>query len=308
MARRGARYQKILDQYFPGAVFSERANTKPINAKAQSRQAANKTTVNAKAQSRQAANKTTVNAKAPSRQAANKTTVNAKAQSPQAAKDEGLNQAFGLASLRFCIFAPTPDLTLSSEHFHISYPHTIPRAEIEAAIRVLEAARLNMFVRVRPASIVLPETKIYLVIHETTQDFVAATGQPWWVAGVTHGARIELQPLEVLSRRHVVRSALRHEYAHAVIEGIGGSGVPRWLIEGLAISFAGEGQSLERFRPRIKLSLDELERRLASPGSDAEMRALYSAAYREVRSLINKDGEAKVWRLVTSKGTVRSEV
>jgi stage II sporulation protein D len=289
MARRGARYQKILAQYFPGASFSK--------------------AVNAKTPSRKAAKEMEVNAKTPSRQAANKMSINTKTPSRKGAKNGGFNQPFALASLRFCIFPPTPDLTLSSEHFQISYPPAIPRAEIEAALRVLEAARLNMVVRLRPASIMLPESKIYLVIHETTQDFVAATSQSWWVAGVTHGARIELQPLEVLRRRQVVRSTLRHEYAHAVIEAVGGSGVPRWLTEGLAISFAGEAQSLERFAPTKKLSLYELERRLASPGSAAEMRSLYAAAYREVRSLINKDGETNVWRrLVTSKGTVLPEV
>jgi stage II sporulation protein D len=294
MARRGATYRKILDQYFPGTS---------LNAKPQSRQAAKKMGISAKAQSRQAAKETDVNTKAQRLEAAKETGENSKAQGRQAATP------FAVASLRLCILATTPNSALSSEHFHISYPSGVPRADIEAALRVLEAARLNMFLRVRPASIILPEAKIHLVIHETTQDFVAATGQSWWVAGVTHGPRIELQPLEVLRRRHVVKSTLRHEYAHAVIEAVGGSGVPRWLAEGLAISFGGEGQSLERFMPRSKLSPDELERRLASPASAAEMRALYAAAYREVRTLINKHGEANVWRrLVTSKRTVRSEV
>ena len=81
-----------------------------------------------------------------------------------------------------------------------------------------------------------------------------------------------------------------------MIEANGGSGVPRWLAEGLAISFAGEGRMILRFMSKTRLPLDELERRLAHPGSAAEMRSLYAAAYYEVRALIRKEGESAVWR------------
>jgi hypothetical protein len=83
-----------------------------------------------------------------------------------------------------------------------------------------------------------------------------------------------------------------------VIEGNGGNGVPHWLAEGLAISFAGEGRALLRFKSKTRLPLDELERRLALPGSAAEMRSLYADAYYEVSSLIRKEGEPSVWRRV----------
>ena len=59
------------------------------------------------------------------------------------------------------------------------------------------------------------------------------------------------------------------------------SGVPRWLVEGLAITFAGEGRMLNA-SAAIGLPLDELERRLAHPKSPTEMRSLYSEAYYEV--------------------------
>ena len=256
MARRGGKFEQILDKYFPGAHISGEQS----HAKAQSRKAAG-------------------------------------------------GEVLSTSALRLCGFVRTERLTLSSEHFHVSYPPRIPRSEIEAALRLLEAARLDMFARAGPASLSLPDAAVDVVVHETTQDFVAATGQPWWVAGVTHGRRIELQPLGVLRRRRVLGSTLRHEYAHSVIEANGGRGVPRWLAEGLAISFAGEGPVLLRFRSKARLPLDELERRLAHPGSAIEMRSLYAAAYNEVRALISNEGEPSVWRRVgssASKGTPRS--
>ncbi|HEY3134414.1 MAG TPA: SpoIID/LytB domain-containing protein, partial [Blastocatellia bacterium] len=258
MARRGAAYRQILDHYFPGTQTFSRGESKHF---------------------------------APPELVGTHIS---------ASIDISLLRSYAtrcdnIATLRPCVFAGTSRLALSSEHFHVSYPATIPRSEIEAVLRTLEASRLDMLARAGPASLHLPDAT-NVVIHETTQELVAATGQPWWVAGVTHGKGIELQPIAVLHRRRVLSSTLRHEYVHAVIEINGGGRTPRWLAEGLAISFAGEGPSLERFRPKGRLALDELERRLASPRSPAEMRSLYAAAYREVQTLIQKEGEPKVWR------------
>jgi stage II sporulation protein D len=194
--------------------------------------------------------------------------------------------------------AVVPHKSLSSEHFRVSYYARLERVEVEAALRTLEAARVDMLARVGPASLSLPAAAIDVVVQETTQAFIAVTGQPWWVAGVTRGRRIDLQPFAVLRRRRILNSTLRHEYAHAVIEVIGQGRTLRWLAEGLAIGFAGEGPSLERFRPKARLSLEELERALARPGSAAEMRSFYAAAYSEVRALIRAEGEPSVWRRI----------
>lgn len=237
--------------------------------------------------------------------------LNAKTQRREDAKKEGLSFV-PVASLQLCDFALdlpdfalSPPQSLSSEHFRMSFtPHT-SRSDAEAALRTLEAARLDMFARAGPASISLPEGALDVVIHDTTQKFVAATGLPWWVAGVTHGRRIELQPIGVLRRRRILNSALRHEYAHAVIEVAGGGRAPRWLAEGLAISFAGEGPLLLRFASKTRVPIDELERRLASPKSADEMRSLYASSYREVRTLIQREGEPNVWRrLITYSSPV----
>ena len=166
------------------------------------------------------------------------------------------------------------------------------------ALRTLEATRSDVLQRLAAASLSPPASKLDVIIHETPGDFVGATGQPSWAAAVTRGRRIELQPLEVLRRRGVLTTTLRHEYVHAVIEALGRGRAPRWLAEGLAAYVAGEGAMLERFATQTKLTTGELERRLAHPSSRQEMRALYAAAYREVRTLIRQEGEANVWRRV----------
>ncbi|HXU35674.1 MAG TPA: SpoIID/LytB domain-containing protein [Blastocatellia bacterium] len=265
MARRGASCEQVLDHYFPGT-------TRKTNAKTLGHEDAKEKT-NARTQGREDAKSITRSA----------------------------DQPWNFASLRPCVFALEFALesgrrSLSSEHFRVSYPAAVGRIEIEAVLRTLEAARLDMLVRTGSAALSLPDSAVEVVIHETTQDFIAATGQSWWVAGSTHGRQIELQPLALLRRRRILASTLRHEYTHAAIEAIGQRRAPRWLAEGLAIAFAGEGPSLLRVKPPRRLSLDELERRLARPRSALEMRSLYASAYVAVRELIQKEGEPAVWR------------
>jgi hypothetical protein len=183
-----------------------------------------------------------------------------------------------------------------SEHFRVSYPARVARGEVEAALRTLEAAHADLSRRLGDASVVVGVPTVEVFVHETTGDFVGATGQPAWVAAATDGRRIELQPLDVLRRRGVLPTTLRHEFVHAALEALGRGHAPRWLVEGLAVYAAGEGPQLARGAPRQKISLDALERGLASPGSPQEMRALYAAAYREVSELIRREGEASTWR------------
>jgi hypothetical protein len=188
---------------------------------------------------------------------------------------------------------------LSSEHFRASFPSNADARSIESALRALESAREDLLRRLERASLRIAEPAPFeVVIHATTADFIAATGQSGWAAGVARGRRIELQPLQLLRRRGILNTTLRHEFAHAVIEVLGQARAPRWLAEGLAIHVAGEAAKLPHIENKTTLSQEELERRLARPASVAEMRELYAMAYREVRAMIQAEGEAVVWRRV----------
>jgi hypothetical protein len=194
---------------------------------------------------------------------------------------------------------------LSSANFRISYPArggSDSRREVESALAALEAVRADVRSRLAAASLTFPSLGVLEVtVHETTGHFTGATGKPAWVAATTtpNGRRIELQPLATLRKRGVLAPTLRHEYAHAVINSLSRGRAPLWLAEGLAAHVANEGALLIRFEPKRKLSLEELEKRLAEPASSAtDMRALYATAFREVNTLIRAEGEANVWRRV----------
>lgn len=188
-------------------------------------------------------------------------------------------------------------VTISSEHFRVTYPADVDRRDADQVLTNLEAARADFLRRASAASVSiggLPTLEIRL--NESTGDFTARTGQPWWAAAATKGNRIELQPVGILKRRGVLTTTLRHEFAHVVIDAVSHDRAARWLEEGFALYLAGEGPTISRYQRRGTLTTEELEKRLDRPGSQQDMRALYAEAYRAVFELIKTNGEASIWK------------
>ena len=164
-------------------------------------------------------------------------------------------------------------------------------------LTILENARADYLRRAANASISisgLPFLEIRM--NESTGNFAGRTGQPWWAAAATKGRSIELQPLAILKQRGVLNTTLKHELAHVIIDVISHNRAPRWLEEGFAIYLAGEGTNFARYATKTKLSPEEIEKRFQRPGSQQEMRALYSLAYHQVFDLIGASGEPNVWK------------
>ena len=186
---------------------------------------------------------------------------------------------------------------LSSEHFRVTYPANVNRRDADLVLNTLESARADYLHRASAAWISigdLPTLEIRL--NDSTGDFTARTGQPWWAAAATRGNRIELQPAGVLKRRGVLTTTLRHELAHAVIDTVSHDRAPRWLEEGFALYLAGEGAMISRYALKAKITTDELEKKLERPSSQQEMRSLYAAAYQNVAEAIRKANEAGIWK------------
>ena len=187
-------------------------------------------------------------------------------------------------------------LTISSEHFRVTYPAGVDRRDADQVLNTLEAARSDFLHRAAAASGPIEIPILQIRLNESTGDFTSRTGQPWWAAAATKGNRIELQPVGLLKRRGVLTNTLRHELAHTVIDAVSRNRAPRWLEEGFALYLAGEGATISRYLSRSAHSTEELEQRLARPGSQEAMRALYAEAYSKVAELIRNNGEASVWK------------
>ena len=259
MAARGASYQKILEKYFPGTKVKKDAETGRRGD-----------TVSAETTSRWKADIIS-NERAP------------------------VSRIIS-ASPRLRVAASLRMLTISSEHFRVTYPADVERREADQVLNTLESARKDFMRRASAASIPNGIPVLEIRLNESTGDFTARTGQPWWAAAATKGNRIELQPFALLKRRGVLTTTLRHELAHVFIDVVSRDRAPRWLEEGFAIYLAGEGQMFSHYIRRGLMVTEELEKRLQRPGSQQEMRALYAQAYLEVAQMVRYEGEASVWK------------
>ena len=167
-------------------------------------------------------------------------------------------------------------------------------------LKSLESARADYLSRAAAAGVLSHIPTLEIRLNESTGDFTARTGQPWWAAAATKGTRIELQPFGVLKNRGALITTLRHELAHVLIDVVSRDRAPRWLEEGFSIYLAGEGKSFSRYQRRATLSVEELETKLERPSSSEEMRTLYAEAYRTVAELVRNGGEAAVWKKLRS--------
>jgi stage II sporulation protein D len=146
----------------------------------------------------------------------------------------------------------------------------------------------------RATSIAAP-TALQVVVHPSAASFQRETGEPWWSAARTRGARIDLVPLPGLRERGTVETTIRHEVVHVVSEPAL-NGRPRWVKEGVAMYFASE-------RPPASLMDGEMPRRVKCPSDEELDRAVSATSAREAYGraaacVARAIAEGKDWRAI----------
>ncbi len=120
--------------------------------------------------------------------------------------------------------------------------------------------------------------QLRLVFHPSADSFRRQTGEPWWSAARSRGARIDLLPPAVLRERGTVEATVRHELAH-VLTAAALEGRPEWVKEGVAMHFAGDPP------PASLLGPDGVPRRVSCPSDDDLRRPVSAASARQAYGL-----------------------
>lgn len=155
---------------------------------------------------------------------------------------------------------------------------------IPLAERVLREAETQTGWRLaeRPVLKVYPSVAVY-------RD---ATGHPGWVAARTYGRIVKMQPADALRSAGTLEQTLRHEFLHQLVESRARPGLPAWFHEGIVLVLAGgvaQSPPSSNFRDAAAL-----ERALAQPRSQEELRSAYYVSKLRVQELVAKHGQATV--------------
>jgi hypothetical protein len=146
--------------------------------------------------------------------------------------------------------------------------------------------------RVREFGLPVPG-RISAICYATTAEFMRGSGARAHHLAMARGAVIHLQPASVLLRRGGERGMI-HEMTHVALLPAAGSGLPRWLNEGIAMTVAGEklpGSDTCR-------SLTALDRALDGSHGYAASRSAYGTAERLTARLLAAAGRARLLDLL----------
>jgi stage II sporulation protein D len=164
-----------------------------------------------------------------------------------------------------------------------------------------------------------PEAALTVRTYRSTPAFRDATLAPGWVAAFTEGDSIAVQPLRTLAARKLLAGTLLHEFLHALVEERATAQTPLWLREGLVEVWSGDarrelgapsfchperGRRGDRVegpascvsgeRVGNKLTLEQIEQKLAHATSETESEAAHRAAGWYAQQLLDRYGRAQV--------------
>jgi hypothetical protein len=135
-----------------------------------------------------------------------------------------------------------------------------------------------------------PHSAIAVRAFRSTPAFRDATQAPGWVAALTEGDLIAIQPLRILAGRKLLESVVRHEFLHALVEEQASAHTPLWLREGLVETWSGDTP----MRQRPAATLDWIEQKLTHTASETESEAAHKAAGWYSKQLLDHYGRASV--------------
>jgi len=161
---------------------------------------------------------------------------------------------------------------------------TLPNRDADT-LRVAEGLRRDVETRLG----VNAKEAIDIRVYPDLDAFRNATGEPGWVAARSSSSGIDLQPSSLLVAHGVLRSTLRHEIGHIVIEREALPNLPVWFREGLT-EWLTQPHNPSTFNSEAAHD-DDLRQRQ----DHARAGRAYTMAYGQVAGLVHAYGEATVF-------------
>ncbi len=179
--------------------------------------------------------------------------------------------------------AAIPAAGPSASDIRLALP-TVEEGERAYLLELLREARDDI---ARRAGVRAP-SPIQVTVHQSVESFGRATGQPWWAAGATIGAAVDLLPLGLLRQQGHLERTVRHEMAHVIVEPALATR-PLWVREGAALYFAQP----EAAPPEARRGSCPTDAELLRPVSAGARREAYARADACFRRAI---ADGKNWR------------
>lgn len=187
----------------------------------------------------------------------------------------------------FLVLIPPSGLAISTfqtKNLTIRYHDPKDTSQLETVVLAWQEAQTKL------RAIGLEPQAITLEAYSSASEFTKATGEPWFVAAVTRGSRIQTQRLGALRARGILRFTILHEAFHTVQP----AKLPRWLAEGLARIFSGENSSDPKQSKLERLSETQLNVALEGRNAQINLNQAYWEASRRARELL----AARGWKAV----------
>ena len=133
-------------------------------------------------------------------------------------------------------------------------------------------------------------SKIQLRVFPTLETYRNATGQPGWIAAYTRGHVISLQPVDILEKKGILDSTLRHEFIHVLVESRARAGTPLWFREGLVLYLSEPAQ----ITAPVVMSDQKIEATMDHATDQESLQRAYAAARTRIAQLVQQNGRESV--------------
>ncbi len=166
--------------------------------------------------------------------------------------------------------------TFQTTNLTIKYHDPKDKAQLETVLFAWKDAQTKL------SAIGLEPQTITLEAYASAAQFSKATGEPWFVAAVTQGTRIQTQRLGALKARGILKFTILHEAFHSVQP----SKLPRWLAEGLARIFSSENSNDSTRTKLEQVSEAQLNTALEGRNAQVTLEQAYWEASRRAGKLL----------------------